>query len=79
VFDGLGKELEEKLHNEIGKITKILIAVLVGLMMLLGGIIVEGRVTAGRASAENDRNYKAILDVDAKLDKHVWQTGPREP
>ena len=71
VFNGLGKELREEIHKEIGKVTKILIAILTGLILLLGGVIVEGRFSSTRSTEESQRNYKALMDIGNRLQLHI--------
>lgn len=71
IFNGLGKELRQEMKDEIGGVRNLFIGVLVSLLVIFGGIVVEGRVSAGQASSENNRNYKAIVDLSLKLEQHI--------
>jgi hypothetical protein len=76
VFNGLSAELRAEVKKEIAGITKIGVSILVGIIMMLGGIVVTGNITSAKATNENNRNYKAILDLDLKLEKHMVHTVP---
>jgi hypothetical protein len=76
VFNGLGKELRnevkedfDKVHRKIGTLYKSIGGLLLALLMIFAGILIEGRFTAQKASDENLRNYKAILDLELKIEK----------
>ena len=40
------------------------------------GVVITGNLTSSKASEENNRNYKAILNLDLKLEKHMDRTVP---
>lgn len=78
VFNGLGLELRKEirdetniLHRKIGTLYKSAGGLLVALLLIFAGIIIEGRASARQSSEENMRNYKAIVDVEKKLEMHM--------
>jgi hypothetical protein len=74
VFNGLPMEIRKEVKDEIGKVNRLIVSILLAMFLALAGIVVEGRVSSSQASAENAKNYRAIIDIGAKLDKHVEQT-----
>lgn len=74
VFDGLGKEIREEVKKEVGGIRNLFIGILISLVLALAGIVVEGRISSSMATSENERNYKAIVDIGLKLDRHILTT-----
>ena len=40
------------------------------------GVVITGNLTSSKASEENNRNYKAILNLDLKLERHMDRTVP---
>lgn len=74
VYNGLGKELRQEIKTEVGAVRSLVIGILVALILALAGIVVEGRVSAGQASTENNRNYQAIVDIGSRLDNHIILT-----
>jgi tetrahydromethanopterin S-methyltransferase subunit G len=86
VFNGLGKELREEvgeevkiIHRKIGTLYKSIGALLIALLMIFAGIIIEGRIASNTVTEENNRNYKAIVDIAAKLEIHLQTTAPSAP
>jgi hypothetical protein len=77
VFNGLGKEIREEVQKELAGVRKLVIGILVALLLALAGIIVEGRVSSNQASTENNKNYKAIIDIGSELREHIILTEPR--
>jgi hypothetical protein len=71
VYDGLGMELRKEIQTAIGGTNKLIVSILISLLLLLVGVIVEGRWSAGQATRENDRNYAAIQVLNQKLDDHI--------
>lgn len=69
---GRGTEVKK----EIVGITKIGVSILVGIIMMLAGVVITGNLTSSKSSDENNRNYKAILNLDLKLEKHMDRTVP---
>ena len=67
---GRGAEVKK----EIAGITKIGVSILVGIIMMLAGVVITGNLTSSKASEENNRNYKAILNLDLKLERHMDRT-----
>lgn len=78
VFNGLGKDIREEVNKELAGLRNLVIGILVALLLSLAGIVVEGRLSSQQASSENDRNYKAIVDVGAKLEEHIILTEPKK-
>ena len=76
VYNGLGKEIRDEVAKELAGMRKLVIGILIALLLSLAGIIVEGRVSSNQASAENYRNYKAIVDIGSQLENHIIRTAP---
>jgi hypothetical protein len=74
VYNGLGQELRQEVGKELSGMRRLVIGILIALLLSLAGIIVEGRTSSTTASQENLRNYKAIVDLEMKLDYHLQQT-----
>jgi hypothetical protein len=75
VFNGLGKDLRNEIKAEVEKVNAKAWALLVALLLIFAGIIVEGRVSSNTSSTENLRNYKAIVELESKIENHIIQTG----
>jgi hypothetical protein len=78
VFNGMPKEIREEVQKELAGVRKLVIGILVALLLALTGIVVEGRVSTNQASAENNRTYKAIIDISSELRNHILLTEPRK-
>jgi hypothetical protein len=78
VYNGLGKEIREEVQKELAGVRKLVIGILVALLLALAGIVVEGRVSTNQSSAENERNYKAIIDISSELRNHIIVTEKRK-
>lgn len=76
LYNGLGFELRKEVKEEISGVRNLFIGVLVALMLSLVGVVVEGRISSKQATVENDRNYKAIIDIGSRLDNHIIRTKP---
>ncbi len=77
VYNGLGLELRKEVKDEIGGVRNLFIGILIAMILSLSAIVVEGRVSANQASSENDRNYRAILEIGSKLENHIIITGAK--
>jgi hypothetical protein len=75
LYNGLGKELRQEIKEEISGVRTLVIGILVALILALAGIVIEGRFSSNQSSLENDRSYKAIVDIGAKLEEHIIITG----
>ena len=78
VYNGLGKEIRDEVSKTIGKINDKLWAVLASLFIALIGIIITVAVTSSNRSVENNRNFKAIVDIGSHLENHIILTEPKE-
>jgi hypothetical protein len=76
VYNGLGKELRQEVARGLAATNRLVMGILIALLLSLAGIIIEGRWSANQATAENDRNYKAIIDIGSRLDNHIIRTTP---
>ncbi len=63
IFNGLGKELRDEIHKEVDSVRKIVITILCVIFAGIVGIVIEGRFSTAARSKENDRNYKAVLQM----------------
>jgi hypothetical protein len=73
IYNGLGKEIREEVKEEIDKLSARLWALLSALFISLIAIVVTVLLSTGARSMENDRNYKAIINIGARLDTHLMQ------
>lgn len=82
IYNGMGAELRKEINGELTDLRKdfkdensgtrkLVVGILVTLVLSLVGIIVEGRFSSQKSTDENSRNYKAILQMEAKLEAHV--------
>jgi hypothetical protein len=82
IFNGMAKEIRDevsekirevndKLEKKIGAVQKLVIGILIALLLSLAGIVIESRMAASVSSEESTRNYKAILDLNNALTKHI--------
>lgn len=71
VFNGMSLELRHEIARSVGGVRTMVIGILISMLLGLSAIVIEGRISANAATTENMRNYKAILDLDAKVDRHI--------
>ena len=76
VYNGLGKDIRDEVDKEVNGLRNLILGILVTLLLSLAGIVIEGRVSSNQASVENNRNYKAIVDIGSRLENHIIRTGP---
>jgi len=76
IYNGLGMEIRNEVKEEICAVRNLFIGVLIAVMLALAGVVIEGRVSSGQATSENDRNYKAIIDIGSRLENHIIRTVP---
>jgi heme/copper-type cytochrome/quinol oxidase subunit 2 len=76
VFNGLGAEIRAEVRIEIDKLRGMLWALLSALFIALIAIVVTVLISSYGRSNENDRNYKAIVDIGSRLENHIIQTVP---
>ncbi len=69
VYNGLASEIRKEMDKSLGSIRGLIIGILISLLLALAGIIVQGRFSDSASTAENLRNYKAIIDLNAKMDR----------
>ena len=74
VFNGLGKEIREEVANEIKGLNAKLWALLTSLFITLIAIVVTVLISTTSRSMENDKNYKAIVDIGSRLENHLLNT-----
>jgi hypothetical protein len=75
VYNGLGKEIRDEVAKEVGGLRALVVSILVALLVSLAGIVITGQLNSNTRSAENDRNYKAIIDIGSRLENHIIITG----
>jgi hypothetical protein len=73
VYDGMPAEIRGELAKEISKLNTRLWGLLSALFMALIAIVVTVLISSGARSMENQRNYKEIIDIGARLDIHLQQ------
>jgi hypothetical protein len=78
VYNGLGKELREEVKKETTRLSNRLWAVIMVIVIALAGIVIQGRMSSNQASMENDRNYKAIIDLGERVTEHIYMTEPKK-
>jgi hypothetical protein len=71
IFNGLAQELRQEVDKSVGGVRAMVIGILISMLLGLAGIIIEGRISSGASTDENMRNYKAILELDQKVDEHI--------
>jgi hypothetical protein len=82
IFNGMAKEIRDevseriekvndKLEKKIVSVQKLVVGIIIALLVSLAGIVIESRWASSQSSDENMRNYKAILDLNAALTKHI--------
>jgi hypothetical protein len=76
VYNGLGKEIRQEVAKELAGMRSLVIGILIALLLSLAGIVIEGRVSSNQSSVENNRNYKAIVDIGSRLENHIIRTMP---
>jgi hypothetical protein len=74
VYNGLGKEIRDEVSKEIKVINTRLWTVLASLFIALIGIIITISVTSATRSAENEKSYRAIIDIGSELRNHIILT-----
>jgi hypothetical protein len=77
VFNGLSKEIREEVAKEIDKVNAKLWAVLASLFIALIGIVITIGLTSTSRSMENERTYRAIVDIGSQLENHIITTMER--
>ena len=78
VYNGLGKDIRDEVNKEVSGLRNLILGILVALLLSLAGIVIEGRVSSNQVSVENNRTYRAIVDIGSKLENHVILTEPRK-
>jgi hypothetical protein len=63
--------VKKQVRSVNGGTRKLLIGIAISLFMLMAGGIIEGVWSSKQASTENDRNLRAILELDKKLEIHL--------
>lgn len=76
VFNGLASEIRKEMDQAIGGLRNLVVGILIALFLAMAGSIIADRASQASATAENTRNYKAIMELVDKLDDHVEQTKP---
>jgi hypothetical protein len=74
VFNGMALELRHEIERSVGGVRSMVIGILISILLGLSAIVIESRISANAATAENLRNYKAIIDLDMKVDRHIEAT-----
>jgi tetrahydromethanopterin S-methyltransferase subunit G len=74
VFNGMALELRREIERSVGGVRTMVIGILISMLLGLSAIVIEGRISANAATQENLLNYKAILDLDMKVDRHIGAT-----
>lgn len=74
VFNGIALELRHEIERSVGGVRTMVIGILISMLLGLSAIVIEGRISANAATQENLLNYKAILDLDMKVDRHIGAT-----
>jgi tetrahydromethanopterin S-methyltransferase subunit G len=69
VYNGLASEIRKEMDKSLDSIRGLIIGILISLLLALAGIIVESRFSNSAATAENMRNYKAIVDLQTQVEK----------
>jgi len=77
VYNGLGKDIRDEVNKEVSGLRNLILGILIALLLSLAGIIIEGRVSSNQISMENNRNYKAIVDVASELRNHIILSEPK--
>lgn len=71
VFNGLGLELRKEIGKDVHGLSNRIWGVIFALLLAFAGIIIEGRVSSNQVTMENMTNYKAIVDLDKKIEMHL--------
>jgi hypothetical protein len=76
VFNGFPKEIRAEVKIEIDKLRSMLWGLLASLFIALIAIVVTVLISSSNRSLENERNYKAIVEIGSRLENHIIQTVP---